>query len=115
MASAAEIRRKFDELERGLDDLRLLVLGESAGAGTDPEGWVRFTQFLRAFYDAPERRLLPGQARQAAKAAGYNPQGTSGFYSGKGAALKVDGDHRRLTAAGVKAYQANAWRLSDKP
>jgi hypothetical protein len=64
-------------------------------------------KFLRPFYEAPDQRLLPSQARAAAIAAGYDPRGSAGFYSGNHPALKVEEDWRVLTDHGRKLYEEN--------
>jgi hypothetical protein len=103
MAKNDELRRRFDQLAKDLQDLRALALGE---VDADPDWeWRRLAKFLGSFYQAPDQRLLPSQARAAALAAGYDPRGTAGFYSGHGPSLKAEGDWRVLTDAGRKLYE----------
>src|SRR5215207_1161692 len=98
-----QLRRRFDQLAKDLEDLRALALGE---VDADPDWeWRRIARFLGCFYAAPGQRLLPLQARAAAVAAGYDPRGTAGFYSGRGPSLKAEGDWRVLTAVGRKLYE----------
>jgi len=88
-----------------------MVLGASDKPSEDPQGWIRYTRLLEAFADAPEHRLLAGEVSALATRLGYNPRGTSGFYTGKNPHLRADGDWRVLTAAGLNAYKKEAWRL----
>src|SRR4030095_5870398 len=100
MPNNDELRRRFDQLAKDLQDLRALALGE---VDADPEWeWRRLAKFLGCFYEAPGPRLLPSQARAAAVAAGYDPRGTAGFYSGRGPSLKAEEDWRVLTDGGRK-------------
>jgi hypothetical protein len=103
MAKVDELRQRFDRLAKDLNELRALALGE---AEADPNWeWRRLAAFLRPFYEAPGQRLLPSQARAAAIAAGYDPRGTAGFYSGKRPSLRGDGDWRVLTDVGRKLFE----------
>jgi hypothetical protein len=67
--------------------------------------WRRVAAYLKAYVDAPNGRLSANRAAEAAKAAGYDPRGTGGFYTGANYALKSEGPWRVITDAGRKLYE----------
>ena len=81
------------------------TVGATAGVEIDTE--LRALKFLKAFYDAPGRALTAAQTSAAAKAAGYDPRGTAGFYVGNGCLKRVD-ESRVLTQVGREWYEANS-------
>jgi hypothetical protein len=106
MMSREELRRRFDSLERQLLELRQAVLGddEDEDSGADVG---RALRFLKAFYDAPGRRLSTDEARRAAVAAGLSGRALAGFYAGTPGALQPEGDWCVLTPTGRQWYEEN--------
>jgi len=103
MASREELKGRFDSLERQLIELRRVVLGQEVEDSRDD--MVRAMRFLKAFYDAPDRRLQVEDARRAATAAGLSPRALAGFYAGTHGALRSEGSWCVLTSSGVHWYE----------
>jgi hypothetical protein len=98
----SELDRLRADLESGLPaDLPIAPNGKP----TDVLGVLRGLCFLGLFYVAPNRRLLPSAASEAARQAGYDPRGTGGFYTGNGC-LRSDEDYRVLTQIGIDWFES---------
>jgi len=100
--------RSLDVIQSELDRLRAILesnlpadqpIGPN-GKPTDVFGVLRGLRFLGSFYVAPDHRLQPSAASEAARQAGYDPRGTGGFYTGDGC-LRSDEDYRELTPVGL--------------
>jgi hypothetical protein len=111
MASRDELQSRFDNLERQLIELRRVVLGEEMEDSSND--MMRAMHFLKAFYAAPGHRLQAEDARSAAAIAGLGRRALAGFYAGKHAALRLEGNWCVLTSSGKQWYEDNlAYLLS---
>jgi hypothetical protein len=106
------IIRSLDVIQSELDRLRADLESDLPpdrpigpnGKPTDTFGVLRGLRFLGSFYVASGHRLQPSAASEAARAAGYDPRGTGGFYTGDGC-LRSDEDYRVLTQVGIDWFE----------